>query len=331
MPRPTLTSGKKPLNFARREGWRLLAACVAVSAVAGVGAAAGAAPSSPRNLATALTDAPPPLSKLCFRPITRPVNIVDDGQTAPTDIHCGSRYADTIVARGGGDTVYAAQGNDFIDARNRKPDEIFPGLPGDADWGKFDSCDTSNGPLPKKLRKYQSTKPCPEVYPSPRALNGRLSPAELVYPKINATIECYARGDGTWMIRFVEEPRMRAVDSTRRVDWQSVAWSSVLYKLVGPDPYASDSWQSVEQTVWLWDRTYDEQVQRFAGNFWKLFDTTDRRFLYHLAVEPGTYRVAVRYHWYATKEVPAHTFQDWAGYHYGPVQGPPYQWCTVTP
>ena len=44
---------------------------------------------------------------------------------------------------------------------------------------------------------------------------------------------------------------------------------------------------------------------------------------------PGQYRVALTYHWYATKSVPEHEEYYWASAHFGEDQYevPDHKWC----
>jgi hypothetical protein len=148
---------------------------------------------------------------------------------------------------------------------------------------------------------------------------GRLHRADVDYHWGRATVECEVREEYGRLIRFAEEPTMRGVDMSPQVDWQTVAWSAVLYRLRGAD------WVPEQQTIWLYDRTRDIQFDArfgFAGNFWRRFEDNRRVFVFFQPSEPGSYRVGVLLHWYEEGSLPSHTELHWAGKHFGDFEDP---------
>jgi hypothetical protein len=122
---------------------------------------------------------------------------------------------------------------------------------------------------------------------------------------------------------------MRAVDATSGVDWQTVAWSPVLYKLVGTE------WVLHAQNIWLFDRTNDRApANQFYANWWRRFTSKkkERWFVWFEPPEAGTYQVRLRYYWYKTNRVPAHAWEDDVDSvdpHYSSAgfEGPTHKWC----
>jgi hypothetical protein len=110
---------------------------------------------------------------------------------------------------------------------------------------------------------------------------------------------------------------MRAVDVTRNVDFQTVAFSALLYRLG-----ENGDWTLDDRTEWLWDRTYDEQIEAFPGNYWRSFkgDTRVRKFVDFVIDQPGVYEVRIHYRWYAARGSKTHDVTEPVFYHLGPFQ-----------
>jgi hypothetical protein len=197
-----------------------------------------------------------------------------------------------------------------VRARNGAPNEIYGG-PGE-DVANLDSCDRPhNIQVPR-----WATKPCPTVTDS-RRLSG-VAPA---YPYTPPRLACERDAAGRPLIRFVAYPVVRAVDMTARVDWQSVAWSALLYRQV------EGRWRLASQTLWFWDRTYDKQVTLRQPNAWR---AVKGRTPPPAALVPDTdapFRVAVRYHWYPTAGAGAHDESAWVRLYKGAFAGPGRRWC----
>jgi hypothetical protein len=227
---------------------------------------------------------------------------------------CGSQYPDkiTVTGRKGSSSIWTFGGVDYVNAKNKKPDEIWNG-PG-RDSGAYDSCDV--------VHDIDAGQVAPGKCPGVKASSGLRSLAAIDYPGYLPVMDCRLASDGRRLIRFDEEPAMRAVDATSRVDWQTVAWSGLMYKWDGT------KWVFVVQTLWRYDRTYDEQVDAFPGNYWRLFTTNERSFVSFYPSGPGQYRIAIHYRWYKEGRVPNHDLLVWAGQHLGRYEDYPGQeWC----
>jgi hypothetical protein len=136
-------------------------------------------------------------------------------------------------------------------------------------------------------------------------------------------MECSLESDGVRRVRFIRYPNVRAADATPQVDFQTVAWYGYLYKL-GTDGV----WRVARRSSgWLWDRTYDLQVTNAPANVWRSFVTNDPAGLVFHPQEPGTYRAAVKYHWYETADAPAYDRYIWVRDHYGPYEDPTRTMC----
>jgi hypothetical protein len=216
----------------------------------------------------------------------------------PKGTICGSQQADRITATGGAAYIETFGGVDYVNARNGKPDEIWNGS--GLDGGLFDSCDR----VYDLDKGEQSTAKCPGVTAGTsgfRMTQGRRFPFQL------PSISCDSAGGGR-RFRFSGMPIMRAVDATRNVDWQNVAWSALLFQRT------ETGWTLRAQTEWLWDRAYDEQVKAFPGNTWRSFvQNTRREFSEIRQSEPGAYRVAFHFKWYGAEGVPDRELKVWAG------------------
>jgi hypothetical protein len=191
---------------------------------------------------------------------------------------------DRLSAVGGGDILWGYLGDDKLNARNGKVDLVYGG-PG-VDSGSFDACDT-----PYDVESKQANAPvCPGVKTRSLAVAGQAAPLPIGAPVIECDDD--PKAPGAWRVRFLKQPTMRAIDVSNAVDWQYVAWQTVLKRWDGT------TWKVHHSSMWLWDLTYDLQVTSFPGNIWRSFNTNEY-YKYYLPVSrPGTYRASVRYHWY---------------------------------
>jgi hypothetical protein len=225
---------------------------------------------------------------------------------------CGTIYNDRWTVPKNVDdgiSIWGYAGKDVIRARNGKSEWISGGDGDDEGW--FDSCDHIGADVEKK---HVSKKPCPGVKKQSKK-SRRLGAKAVVYPlRIGAMIECTVDSAGRRLVRISEEPEMRAVDTTKQVDYQFVAYSPVLYQLNG------SQWTAVAQDPWLWDHAYDEQIEAFPGNFWRRLDNNQRWFLWFYPQGPGIYRVGLNLKWYAQGKLPDHEESQWARAHYGPYE-----------
>lgn len=264
----------------------------------------------------------PTASKACRRPpggtpaSATGINVVRGDNVREDRPLCGTPGKDRIIGVWG-NVVYAQPGNDVIDVDNNRPDDVWGG-PG-RDRAIVDRFDRVHGDVESSRRLSGATAPGSSDLPRQ---NG------VVYPWYQATLECQLDARGRRIIRFAEEPTVRAVDASARVDWQTVAWSSLLYHWSGND------WVPVLQHIWLYDRTRDEQFDQefgFAGNFWRGFDTNRRMFVWFLMEEGdvGAFRVALRLYWYEEASLAAHEELVWAGNHFGQFEDPEHthQYC----
>jgi hypothetical protein len=251
----------------------------------------------------------PPKPQPCKGTVSGLVGVKKDGTAQPEPL-CGTGGKDTLTAVGGGDTVWGYQGDDELRARNAKPDLVYGGPGGDR--GAFDACDRVY-----EVESVQTGAPaCPGVRERSHAAR-----AQERLPYRSPAIECVRLNSGAFRVRFINQPTMRAFDTTDAIDWQFVAWRPRLYKLDGT------TWKAVRWNIWLWDLTYDEQVRSFPGNFWRHLTTNERTFVWFTVKEPGAYRVAVRYHWYVGDGVPERAASYWVTRHYGPYQDPAQRAC----
>jgi hypothetical protein len=131
-------------------------------------------------------------------------------------------------------------------------------------------------------------------------------------PYFAPVVECWTEADGSRVLAYLWEPEVRALDVTRNVDFQTVAWQGVLLKQVAGE------WQVYFEGTWFWDRTYDMQVEAFTGNFWRSFSTGQRTYVHYTLDEPGVYALGVRLHWYKTASAPERETVADARAHYGP-------------
>lgn len=226
---------------------------------------------------------------------------------------CGKNVDEKIHA-GPGDWVLAQGGDDVIFAANGRPNPVWGG--DGYDRAILDPDDTPYNVEKVTTRGSRGT--------AGTAVPVALQRLHLDYPAYAATFECqYSEDSYTGRrIRIAEEPTVRAWDVTRRVDFQEVAWSALVYKRQG------EEWVLYGQTPWLWDRVYDEQVRAFPGNYWRSFTNGKQRAFFRLPIgEAGEFRVAVWIQWYATKNAPARDLLAWGGRHYGDYEDGTHRWC----
>lgn len=279
----------------------VIAAIIAFLFLIGVAPAGG----SQDVLASAANYAPPE-PKYCSAPVASQRGERVRG-TQYSDELCGTRGNDTLIAIGGGDHAWGYQGADDLRARNGRPDEIFGG-PG-IDKGRFDQCDRV-----ADVERAAIGGRCAGIRP-----HRLLAAAELPYDA--PVVECYRGSAGERIIDILVEPQMRAIDSTARVDFQTVAWSAGILRIENGTPVF------VGRGSWFWDRPYDEQVEAFPGNYWRSFTTKERTFVSYTVSQPGTYVLGVYLHWYATKESPARDEIAIARAHYGPAEQADHTAC----
>jgi hypothetical protein len=247
---------------------------------------------------------------------------------------CGSRYGDKLKAsRWGGHHMDGYQGNDVFRADNKSSvgDEIVGG-PG-RDTAYIDKNDEVIGVEVCKPIK------CPKPSASLAALTGRpLSKTRVGedragedrFTVYRSRIECrLSPSEGKRQMWFLVEPQIRAADASSRIDWQTVAWSPALYKLVGTE------WVLDVENIWLFDRTSDARpvgVPQYF-NWWRRFTgKKERWFVWFEPPQPGTYQVRLRYYGYKTTKVPAYRWEDDAESvdpHYSSegFEGPTHKWC----
>jgi hypothetical protein len=218
--------------------------------------------------------------------------------------------------------IGGASGNDVIKTRNSEEDLISGGKGHDlAVIDKYDAFARGSARA-SGIEHCRPVAVCKTV--SSYALRNA---TQLEYPEQPSSIQCQENTVGTsypYMLRFAEEPTIRAADSTRHADWQTVAWSAVLFKWDGTQWVFTGA-----QTDWLWDRAPDEQFDSIVGfprNYWRLFGTHKRYFVY-FQTGPGIYQAWIHYHWYSTPTAPAHDLFALGGRHFGKFEDPTELWC----
>ena len=235
-------------------------------------------------------------------------------QTDPRQPLCGSLKNDKLTSIYG-HSIEAFGGNDTICANNGYEDDIWGGPEvndGDralvdaedlagaspAAWGRKRDIETVT-----RKRTGWAKKACPRRGSSGYAAAPLRAqrPTEVHGPAYGPIVFCGTSG-GTadrlpWRIWFPEEPEIRATDQGRGIQWQTVAWSAVLYRQV------DTLWIETAQTIWLWDRIFEEGSKKpFKGHWWRRFTgTRDRTWVWFEPSLPGTYRVEIKYRWYREK------------------------------
>ena len=238
---------------------------------------------------------------------------------APGDIICARKGNDSIVVQYPGTIVWSGPGNDSIKMKNRLPNELRAGTGRDS--ARADPVTTDRWYNDLEVAPYGSKAVRQAAAPAARAARAAFS-----YPAREPRIHCVIEG-GQRKLLIEPAPEMRAVDVTGRVDWQFVAWSPVL-SVWNPQTQA---WEFVVQNEWLWDRTYDEQVEVFQGNVWRRFTAAGEKWrLWFYANRPGFFRVAAYYFHYASGSVPANRVYDWVDQHRGQFAASHGQWCHFT-
>jgi hypothetical protein len=280
---------------------------LATGAIVAAATAGGQGNAAPPDVGVAPPDVVPPG---CRRLATRPHSPI----VARKKAVCGSAYADVVIAKGGFHTVWAYDGNDVIRARNARPDLIYGGT--NRDRAFLDCRDHPVGVEVMLWPKHGCAKAKPKKAAQERSTQA-VSPK---YPRSTPTLVC--EGDAAApLIRFLRLPSMRAVDATTKIDWQPVTWSGLLYRQDG------SRWTRVAQTPWFYDRTVDQQATTFPGNVWRDRATGKRIRSWTFPLDaPGTYRVGVRYHWYAANGTPRHEEFAWAR-HLGAFAAATRTWC----
>jgi hypothetical protein len=272
-----------------------LAALVATTAGVGLAGASSQAPGT--------ASAPPGAEPIPCNPQSAPVKM-----TVPPigpDPVCGSRYDDELRAKHGG-SINSFPGNDKVWAKNGKANEVWGG-PGRNDVAYVDAKDTVHDieKCPNRPRGR-----CPKAAASFKSV----AAGQVEFPASEPVVVCDHRpGTTERRVWLAAEPMIRAADTTPRVDWQTVAYTPVLTKWDGV------KWVVNQEKVWLFDRTFDpsERATPFIGNYWRDFKNKQRGFFVFNIVEPGTYRVWVKYYWYKTPHVAAHEIGDYVNAHYG--------------
>jgi hypothetical protein len=242
--------------------------------------------------------------------------------TYPEIALCGTNSDDDLHPFGL-NTIRAYDGNDRIFAANGRADVIF-GHHG-TDEARIDDCDRTY-----RVERLKTVGKCANTTGRGSALK---SIRQAAYPSQVPTIQCQLETDPTeaaewpWLLRFSEQPWMRARDTTAKVDWQFVGWSAYLFRLEGTE------WvQTRVQTIWLWDWAYDEQVRAFPGNVWRSFSDNSRRFVsFNIGRQGGTYRALVTFRWYPTGNGRAHEEHYWSD-HWGEQETDnKHESCTFPP
>jgi hypothetical protein len=219
----------------------------------------------------------------------------------PGEILCGQGGDDRIYARYLGTIVYAGPGDDVVDSRQTSgqvANEIYGGA--GFDRARVDKWDR----LADRIEK--------------RILASTFSPTyadTITQPRVQCAIVTNARGEPERRVWVAPEPQIRAVNATSMIDWQYVAFSSVLSRWNTTER----KWEFDAQTPWLWDRTYDQQIKAFSGNNWRKFDPSAERWHYWFSVYGVRtyYRIAVFYYHYASGPVAANRIYAWVDVHEG--------------
>jgi hypothetical protein len=216
------------------------------------------------------------------------------------EILCGGAGADKVYA-GTRDIVKAGDGNDVIYARNGGPNDILGG--NGSDTAYVDSrlgLDRWRG-----IQRRYTSMLRPRAPATPKLATPRGFPYEL------PTVECDDADDGSGGRHILlldppgQKPQMAAFNAnTGVVDWQTVAWATVIYKWDPRRPVGS-RWTPYLHTDWLWDRTYDlvdYREPKHPPNVWRSFkegldDRAAEREPFEVR-EPGRYNVRFRFYWY---------------------------------
>jgi hypothetical protein len=229
----------------------------------------------------------------------------------PNDV-CGSFKDDSLWvtdAAGGGTSISAELGNDAINAQNTKIDYIWGG-PGD-NSAKIDWC-LPDGKIHDETTDVAHVKKVKVKCTGVKRSSRRLSAAAITYPYEEPLIDCTVTRGGQWRVAVAHEPVVRAVDATANVDWQTVAFSALLYQWSATD----SQWVLSQQSQWVRDHVPDDQLEGFPANFWQPFGKTGHEKILFTPATSGKYRVAIRYHWYAANGIKDHDELVWASFHF---------------
>jgi hypothetical protein len=297
---------------------------VALALIVSAGAAAGAYAHSTEPSAVhsgrvaAAWGNPDPTPNPCSRPDATSGTPVQQSRTM-----CGTAGKNVMKVPGGSAiAAWGLGGNDKIYAK-RGPAHIYGGAGYDRavvrsaredQWGPdTETVYDVNGRRLKPARTLQE----------PTDFDPSKVPLIEVRRKYTSA-RCGQANGGGWYVRLADEPYLRAFDTIPdKVEFQKVAYS------VGLDIWVAERtiWHRVRTTRWLWDETYDVDFRPFPGNFWRSFDTLDRRFTrFNIAVgEPGYYRLRVAYYWYGTTQsygsktmrIPDYLKDEWVTTHFG--------------
>ena len=259
-----------------------------------------------------------------------------DPQSNSPNTYGPTHWPDEPLSGGRGNDVFtsivaqpicAFQGDDLIKADNNAANEIY-GSAGKRDRAIVDKEDLANlkgvelCKLGKSAPKWRS---CGVYTAKARRLAKASARRDITYPTYDAAVECRPEpGTGRPQIIFLREPWMPAIDATAAADWQTVAYAANLNQWDG------SKWVFVVQNTWLWDRSFDKIPAPPNGNWWRRFDTKQRWFVWFNPQQPGTYRISITSHWYATPTVPEHEVTAWAGHHYGDFEGQGHQSCSFS-
>jgi hypothetical protein len=255
---------------------------------------------------------------------------VEGSQSDPAQPLCGSTKGDKLVSRYG-HNVESFGGDDTICAINGFADDIWGGPEGaEGDRAYVDAEDVKGATsLAAWGRKHDieivtrkptawTKKACPRRggYAAAPQRVERRSAEPLRGKAFGPIVFCDVIPGTTdkWRIWFPHEPHITAADLGSGTQWQTVAWSAVLYRL------ENTLWTERTQTIWLWDRAFEDEARKpFIGHFWRQFAARrDRRFVYFTPSEPGTYMVEIKYHWYKEGRAPNYEFQVGDDDHVGP-------------
>jgi hypothetical protein len=224
---------------------------------------------------------------------------------------CGTFKGDSLWVTdnaGGGTQVWAGSGNDIVRANNKKIDYIWGG-PG-KNSATIDWC-LPNGQIHDTTVDVAHVKKVKTKCTGVKRSSRHTAATAITYPYEEPLIDCTATSAGRFRVVVARDPTMRAVDATPNVDWQTVAFSAVLYQL-SPD----SEWVLLHQSPWVWDRAPDNQLESFSGNLWQPFGKTGSPNIFFTPPSSGQYRVGIEYHWYAANGLGSHDDFEWANFHF---------------
>ena len=256
----------------------------------------------------------------CSRPAGASGKSVQQSRTM-----CGTARKNVLNVPGGaGIAAWSLGGNDKIYAK-KGPAHIYGG-PGKDRAVVRSARDDQWGPDTEIVHDINGRR----LKPKPRTLQGPVTdfdPSKVRLIEVRrkyTSARCGQADDGSWYVRFADEPNLRAFNSiARKVEFQKVAYR------VGLDIWVADQniWHRLRTSNWRWDETYDIDFRPFPGNFWRTFDTLERVFTRFTipASETGYYRLRVAYYWYGTTQsyggktmrIPDYLKDEWVTTHFG--------------